>query len=293
MKRNIEEGRKIPFLFTPIPKFVFEKSYFEDEDFFRFLCFAFNRTTFDTKVIFHCGQSIQLEPLEFIFGRGHWSEELNLTPRKVRTFMCQLTGHKLATMIASKSASKFTVYKWLWERFPGNFCQQSCQQSATKAPANRPHIKNKNKEKEQQHAESALPAAASLEGKAKKQLDLLPQQEHAAITSLYHHRLKTQVITNPEAWFIKCIQEGWHLENKLVLPEEKIELSDFEKNKAHAKKLLQQFESVPGLHICVRNDFLELGKDRRQRWQIFFSEAPKDFLEQIELALKKIQICTH
>ena len=183
--------------------------------------------------------------------------------------MCQLTGHKQATRIASK----FTVYKWLWEHFPGNFCQQSCQQGAAKAPANRPQIKNKNVDKEQQlkvykpcqvlstedPPAQAAAAFPRLIGKAKKLLNALPDEKREAAIALYYTRCKTQPIENPDAWFIKCIEEDWLHEEKLEIPNPKEEVSDFEKNRAYASELVRKIEGLPSLHICLRRDLLELG----------------------------------
>ncbi len=277
MKTTIEEGRKIPFLFTPVPNFLFKPGYFENANLVRFMFWALHRTTFGA-----CG--------EFVFGRQQCSKETGISEQRLRTIINQLTNQQLIQKVTGKSTNKYTVYKWIWEHFPGFINHQSNGKSTVGQPQTN-HNTELDIEKEQQQRTKSAPltaAAALLEGKAKKQFDLLPQQERAAITALYHQRLQTQVIANPEAWFIKCIEESWHLESKFVLPDEKIELSDFEKNKAHAQKLIRHFESIPGLHICLRNDFLELGKDRRDRWQIFFSEPSKAFLEQIELVLKKI-----
>lgn len=86
MKPENEEGRKIPFLFTPIPNFLFESEFFSDAEYFRFLCFAFSRTSFERKIAVFNGQKLELNSLEFVFGRNKWAEYLEIDPTYVDIF---------------------------------------------------------------------------------------------------------------------------------------------------------------------------------------------------------------
>lgn len=279
MKRPIEEGRKIPFFFTPFPNLFFETEFFANANLIKFALWALRRTSFANG--------------EFIFGRQQCSQETGVSEQRLRTIVNQLTNQQLILKVTSKSTNKYTIYKWLWEHF-SHFANQQCNRKSTSNQPQTNHITDIDIEKEQQQRAASAPLAAasfSLEGKAKKLLDLLPSHERDAIASLYRQRIKTQPIANPDAWFIKCMEEGWHLENKIILPEVEAELSDFCKNKAFAEKLVQQFASSPGHHICLRNDFLELGWDKCHQWQIFFSEASKVFVEQVEFALRKMRAC--
>lgn len=287
-----KEGReKIGYPFVAFPKALCTTDNFRSPQFLVFLLWIFSRLSFETQSRFLHGKFMILEEGEFLFGRKICSDETGLSEQTIRTHLKKLTASKILQKVTSKSTNKFTVYKAVRERFNDFVNQQINPQVTSNQPATNHNQDIKNKEEEQQQRKECAPtaaAAAFLEGKAKKQFNLLPQHEREAIVALYHQRLKTQAITNPEAWFIKCCEEHWHLEEKLVFPEPPV--SDFEKNKAHAAKLVQQLESSPDLHICLRSDFLELGHDKCRQWQIFFSEVPKAFLEQIDLALKKIQI---
>jgi|GEM_PF-5462112 len=273
MKPSIEEGRKIPFRFTPIPNFLFEPEYFQNTNLIRFMLWALHRTTF--------GKSGQ-----FTFGRQQCSKETGVSEQRLRTIINQLTNQQLIQKLTSESTNKYTVYKWLWEHFPGFINHQANRKSTPEQPQTN-HNTDIDIEKEQQRTQrTTLAAAASSTGKALNKLDQLPSQEREAIITLYHQRTKTHPITNPEAWIIKCIEESWHLESKLTFPEA-TEVSDFEKNKAYAENLIKQFQANNSFHICLRSDFLELGQTENQRWQIFFSEPSKAFLEQIKFALQK------
>jgi hypothetical protein len=79
------------------------------------------------------------------------------------------------------------------------------------------------------------------------------------------------------------------LESKLTFPEA-TEVSDFEKNKAYAENLIKQFQANNSFHICLRSDFLELGQTENQRWQIFFSEPFKAFIEKVNFAFKNLAL---
>lgn len=197
----------------------------------------------------------------------------------MRTFICQLSGHNLAVRLASKSASKFSVYKWVWDHFPGNFCQQVSQREAGNAPPKQPAIirnRDKSIEKEQQQP-AAAPAAAAFSGKAQKLFQELPEGEREAVMALFYKRSKKQPVENVEAWFVKCIEEGWYREERLELPSEPPEeLSDYEKNRALAKGLKEK-----GLPIFIRADFLEVDLDGQRR-QIFYDEAQLDFSLKLE-----------
>jgi len=304
MKQANEEGRKIPFFFIPIPNFLFEGEYFKDAGYFRFLCFAFSRTAFEAKATIFNGQTIFLDPLEFIFGRNKWAEYLEIAPSDVRRYICQLNRQQIVSKVASKSTSKLSVFKWVSARFLTNFSQQINQKTASQLPSKPPQIKNiRNKKEEQQQlkvfktsqilvsekltvqAASALPR---LIGKAKRMLNALPEQKRDAVIALFHMRSKSQLIENPDAWLIKCIEEDWLEEEKLEVPNDEKNPSDFDCNRAFASELVRKLEGLPGLHICLRNDFLELGNMKLQIWQIFFCEAPQAFQCKVKYILREL-----
>lgn len=287
MKPENEEGRKIPFLFTPFPNFLIDSEYFMNANLVRFVLWALHRTTFN-------------DTWEFSFGRQHCAKATGISEQKIRTIINQLTNQQLIQKVTSKSTNKYTIYKWLWESFPGYINQQNNFKSTTdQLQTNHYTDIRLDKKKQQQHnsgtnsqtfdASCFLPvAAAAFSGKAKQLFEALSETKREEVIALYQKRVKNQPIENPDAWIIKCIEENWLAEEKLSLPQPKLETSDFEKNRAFAQKLIQKFECHPGLHICLRSDFLELGNMKSHRWQIFFSEPSKTFLWQIACVLKKM-----
>jgi hypothetical protein len=295
-----KEGReKIGYPFVPFPKALCTTDYFRSPQLLIFFLWIFSRFSFVQHSRLINGQLISLDAGEFIFGRRICSEETGLSEQVIRTYLKNLIGSQTLQKVTNKSTNKFTVYKLLYERFYDFSNHQTNQQSTSGQPATNHNQDKEIKESKQQHKESAsttpthvLPAAAALpvlQGKARKLFDILNLQERDAIVALYHQRIRIQPIKNPEAWVSKCINEGWHLEEKLMLPEPTIEPSDYENNKAFAEKLIQQLESTPNLHICLRRDFLELGLIDGQRWQIFFSDIPKKFLSQVKEALRRLE----
>lgn len=87
------------------------------------------------------GKMISLDPYEFIFGRYSWAEELEIHPSRIRRIIGQLIGQQFVTKVASKSTSKYTVYRWSTKRFCKNSGQQSDQhfgqQTGTESATNK------------------------------------------------------------------------------------------------------------------------------------------------------------
>jgi hypothetical protein len=288
MKQTPEEGRKIPFFFTPFPNFLFEAENFKNTNLIRFVLWALHRTTFD-------------DMGEFSFGRAQCAKETGISEQRIRTIINQLSNQQLIQKVTSKSTSKFTIYKWLWEHFPGFINHQANQKSTTNQPqTNHYTYIDIYKEQQQQISKTgqdsseisvgqAAAAFPRLIGKAKRLLSALSDKKRDAAIALFHMRSKSQPIENPDAWFVKCIEEGWLEEEKIEIPciEEKT-ISNIERNRAFASELVRKLEGLPGLHICLRNDFLELGDMKSHPWQILFCEASKKFELQVEAALKKL-----
>ena len=109
------------------------------------ILYLFRRVRYEshTEVVNH--REIYLEPFEFLFGRDSVTELTGLTPDEVRYRMGHFATSKLLSKIPSKTTSRYTVYRWMWEHFcevspqqnPQQNPQQLPQHSAGSAPTNK------------------------------------------------------------------------------------------------------------------------------------------------------------
>ncbi len=104
------------------------------------------------------GQTVELEPGQFIFGRKRWAEELGMTEKQVR--LCVRVASDLRSekgqIRAIRRASKFTVYEVInWHLYQDSASgegqhegQQKGQHEGHQRASKGPHLKNgKNKKK--------------------------------------------------------------------------------------------------------------------------------------------------
>lgn len=292
-----EEGR-IPYLFTPIPQFLFHPDYFKDEKLFRILAWAFHRTAFESKTYLIYNQWISLTCGEFVFGRKKCSEDTRISEQSIRTVLNQLTNQQMLVKVTSKSTSKFSVYRWVWNSFP----EIANQQKNRRLTAIQPQVNHKqeqelDKESKQGKTASFKDSAAAffskvaLDEQLKVKLSDLPSEEQKAIIQLFTKRMKKKAITNPGGWLAQCIKKGWHKaqeETFFQISEEEEVANHIEANRALAKQVMQELESVSGVQVRLRGDFLELGKGKDKQWQIFFHESPGAFKEQLESVIRKL-----
>lgn len=113
-----KQEKKIPFVFTAFPNFFLLQEYFRDHEMILLALWLFQRTDYRRHEAFLEGKTITLEAGEFIFGRKKCSEETGLSEQVIRTRLHRLLNHCWITKITTKSTTKFTVYKWVWENFP-------------------------------------------------------------------------------------------------------------------------------------------------------------------------------
>lgn len=144
--KNLTENvmSKIPFNFTPIPTYFREHGWFDEVNCIIFVNWAFSRCSSTSRKVYFDHKEIFLEPFEFIFGRDSCSDEIGLTPQQVRTQVLHLVEAKMLVKSTIKTTSKFTVYRWVTNRFSENINQQNNQQSTSSQPAVNHNLEDNN-----------------------------------------------------------------------------------------------------------------------------------------------------
>lgn len=122
---------KIPFPFIfPIPTYFKYKGYLRNPKNVSFLCWSFFRCSHSTRTIFMYSSQLILEPFEFVFGRDSCSSDTNLTPMEIRIQLRRWIALELLSKVKNKSNSRYTVYKWMTDRFV-NFNQSKIVEKST------------------------------------------------------------------------------------------------------------------------------------------------------------------
>lgn len=109
---------KIPYSFeTPIPKYFRENGWFENENAFKFVTWAFSKCSSESHKTYIFGKEIILEPFEFIAGRLSSPKECFLTEKQFRGIADRMQREGILKKTANSRANKFSCYVWLIERF--------------------------------------------------------------------------------------------------------------------------------------------------------------------------------
>lgn len=117
-KRKGENMSKIPYLFeTPVPKYFRENGFFENENTWKFITWAFSKCSSQPYTIKYDNCDITLQPYEFICGRNKSSSECFLTPKEFRGQLISLSKMHLIKKGANSRANRFSSYIWLVESF--------------------------------------------------------------------------------------------------------------------------------------------------------------------------------
>lgn len=135
---------KIPFPFEISPSYFRKNGWFHPkqnklyEKSLAFITWCFSRCSSEKNIVYHDCKEIELEPFEFIFGRRICSEETGLTDREIRVQQKNLINSGFLKKASSKTTNKYSVYKWVTNRFLKIEVQQNDQQATSKRPAERP-----------------------------------------------------------------------------------------------------------------------------------------------------------
>jgi hypothetical protein len=110
---------KIPYIFSAIPKELLTDEFLMDIGMMKFIRWMFDRISFNKTSIPLKRQSkhLELEPMEFMFGRSACAKQTGLSLKKVQISINQLIFLGYVEKRVSKSSSTFSVYTLVSEAF--------------------------------------------------------------------------------------------------------------------------------------------------------------------------------
>jgi hypothetical protein len=104
---------------------------------------------------------IQLQPLQFVFGRKICSEETGLTENEVRTQQFRWENLKILKKATNKTPNKFTIYEWSWDIISETDHQQNHQLTTNRPPTDHHNQEYKNKRiKKDHHLDTPIAASS-------------------------------------------------------------------------------------------------------------------------------------
>ncbi len=210
---------KIRFPFVALPKYLCTPDFFRSPHLFIFLCWIFNRISFEKKTIQVNAQVLDLEPGEFIFGRVICSDDTGISVQSIRTIVKSLHAKRMLKKVTSKSTNKFTVYALVWDCFLESVNHRFDHQINQQVTINQPSA-NHNQEEENKNKESSSNRYCfftDMGDDAKDMLAALPTDEQKAIIALFQKRTKEKAIAKPACWIVNCIKKKWHHEKRDTL----------------------------------------------------------------------------
>ena len=140
---------KIPYFFeTPVPKYFRESGWFENENAFKFIIWAFSKCSPESRNVVMQGKEITLEPFEFIAGRLSSPKECFMTEKQFRGIADRMQAEGILKKTANSRANKYSCYVWVVERFTNEVKeqkgQQKGQQRANRGPTEGHNLEDKN-----------------------------------------------------------------------------------------------------------------------------------------------------
>lgn len=157
---------KIEFTFSTLPHYFRQHGWLDPKPdgshmkMITLLWWIFDRCSSEPRRVFHDHKQVDLDPYEFIFGRVKCSEQTGLTEKEIRGRLDWMVEAKILEKTASKTANKFTVYRWLTESFSENKGQQKGEQRASRGPAEG-HNKEEEEDKKKKKSEVAVAPAST------------------------------------------------------------------------------------------------------------------------------------
>lgn len=126
---------KIPYLFeTPVPKYFRESGWFDCENMFKFVHWAFTRCSTISHKIVLGGREIILAPYEFVAGRLSSPAECFLTENIFRNQRLKLEKAGLLKKTTNSLTNQFSCYIWVTARFCENDNQRNNQRPTNDQP---------------------------------------------------------------------------------------------------------------------------------------------------------------
>jgi hypothetical protein len=147
-KHNGDNMSKIPYNFRPIPDEFLADEFIDDPIMMRFIRWMFKRISpKHTSVLLKNKKKVDLDPFEFMFGRGKCAEQAGITLKQAENKINNLVGSNLVSKVGSKSGSKYSVYRLVTDSFTQNGGQLNGQQIGQQLGHNQ-DIRNKEDKKE-------------------------------------------------------------------------------------------------------------------------------------------------
>jgi hypothetical protein len=136
---------ELPYYFiTPVPKYFIETGWFQNENTYKFVTWAFSVCSTKTHKIVHDGREITLAPFEFIAGRNSSSQACFLTIAEFRNQLNLMLKAGLLKKSTNSVTNRFTCYIWSTDRFSRSSNQLNDQLSTNSQPTlnHNPDIEN-------------------------------------------------------------------------------------------------------------------------------------------------------
>lgn len=150
-KQNGVPMSKIPYFFeTPVPKYFRENGWFDNENTWKYVTWAFSKCQTQSHKTVIEGKEITLAPYEFISGRLSSPKECFLTENTFRNQQKVLLKAGFLKKTPNSKTNHYTCYIWVTERFNKNDNQQNNQPRTNHAPT----INHKSEEKKIRYTES-------------------------------------------------------------------------------------------------------------------------------------------
>ena len=129
---------EIPYYFeTPVPKYFRENGWFDNENTFKFVTWAFSRCSTRSHKVVMQGKEIILAPFEFIAGRVSSSKECFLTEKQFRGQLFSLLDAGILKKTANSKANQYSCYIWVTTAFDKIQGQREGQRRANEGPQSR------------------------------------------------------------------------------------------------------------------------------------------------------------
>lgn len=134
-KQNGVPMSKIPYFFeTPVPKYFREAGWFENENTWKYVTWAFSKCQTQPHTVVIEGRELTLAPYEFISGRLTSPKECYLTENIFRNQQKMLVNAGFLKKSTNSKTNHYSCYVWVTERFNKSDNQQNNQPRTNHAP---------------------------------------------------------------------------------------------------------------------------------------------------------------
>lgn len=236
--------------FTKIPNYFSEQGLTKNPLLSAFLLWAFSRCRSISKKIIFNQKEVEIAPYEFIFGLESCSEETGITIQQLRTILKDLINRQVLEKSTGKSTNKFTIYKWVTERFQRKEESQTTGKISDNQQQRRYILHNKSK-------------------------DLLFPQPAVAVTPVFQLPSIGKIISISEACsyayiFGSSLYKKIHADPPPIFPNKELNslkensLKTFAENKTEVTKSKRSMKS---LFDRTQGDFCDIDKKMIDQWK--------------------------